>query len=207
MTHSIRWCPFVEVGFARSRASIRASVLQLMGAAASVSKCLLNEPEWGWIYDHHWSPIWYVDASENDEDVGLAGLTPQEIGSLRGKMMIQPCMYVYIYIYKPLDLPGALFSKQSHRDQHLWGTKHQGHQGLGCFPSERILVPQNTVKDPISQTHNDLFLLPRASNCVSDPTTCCLFCWHPQFRPRRTCSIRSGFHTHLGCLAWCRSKH
>ena len=60
-----------------------------------------------------------MDASENDEDVGLAGLTPQEIGSLRGKMMIQPCMYVYIYIYKPLDLPGALFSKQSHRDQHL----------------------------------------------------------------------------------------
>ena len=67
--------------------------------------------------DHQYGMWMPVDASENDEDVGLAGLTPQEIGSLRGKMMIQPCMYVYIYT--PLDLPGALFSKQSHRDQHL----------------------------------------------------------------------------------------
>ena len=39
-----------------------------------------------------------MDASENDEDVGLAGLTPQEIGSLREKMMIQPCMYVCMYV-------------------------------------------------------------------------------------------------------------
>ena len=49
--------------------------------------------------DHQYGMWMPVDASENDEDVGLAGLTPQEIGSLRGKMMIQPCMYVYIYIY------------------------------------------------------------------------------------------------------------
>ena len=49
--------------------------------------------------DHQYGMWMPVDASENDEDVGLAGLTPQEIGSLRGKMMIQPCMYVYIYIH------------------------------------------------------------------------------------------------------------